>query len=198
MVIFCYNWVEDEVVRVHKLVLVKPELEDYWYEQKLNEDKETMSYNAGYDINLEGYDYNTGTIMYPKGRWKVLYDKRRKEKRCFYYIKDVIKDEFVGCCNYQYDASLNRYECGIVIEASKRGNGYSKEGLKLLLKDAFSNNVDKLYDSFEKERVSALKTFLSLGFRIHKETTWKKFGKEVAGVEVSITKDDFLSSLNVK
>ena len=49
---------------MHDLILIKPELKDYWYEQKLNEDKDTMSYNAGYDINLEGYDYDTGIILF--------------------------------------------------------------------------------------------------------------------------------------
>ena len=69
---------------MHDLVLIKPELKDYWYEQKLNEDKDTMSYNAGYDINLEGYDYDTGIILYPKERWELMYERRKTEKIEFF------------------------------------------------------------------------------------------------------------------
>ncbi len=183
---------------MHDLILIKPELKDYWYEQKLNEDKDTMSYNAGYDINLEGYDYDTGIILYPKERWELMYERRKTEKRCFYYIKDILKDEYVGYCNYQYDTSSKKYECGIVIEASKRGKGYSKEALRLLLENAFSNGIDKLYDNFEIDRKKALKMFLELGFKIENEVMWKKFGKDVKGVEVSITKKDFIKSPNIK
>ena len=31
--------------------LVIPKLEDYWYEEKLESDPDTMSYNAGYDVS---------------------------------------------------------------------------------------------------------------------------------------------------
>lgn len=183
---------------MHDLVLIKPELKDYWYEQKLNEDKDTMSYNAGYDINIEGYDYDTGIILFPKERWRVLYDKRKNNNRMFYYIKDNKIDEFIGYCNYQYDNDAKRYECGIVIEASKRGKGYSKEALKLLLLDAFKNKVDTLYDNFEIDRKGTLKLFLDVGFKIDKETKWKKFGKMTDGVIVKIEKEDFLSRNNIK
>lgn len=30
--------------------LYVPKLEDYWYEQKIQSDPLTMSYNAGYDV----------------------------------------------------------------------------------------------------------------------------------------------------
>ena len=69
--------------------------------------------------------------------------------------------------------------------------GYAKEALKLLCLEAFNNGVDKLYDSFEKDRISALNIFLSVGFKIEKEVTWKKFGKTVEGVIVSLEKKFF-------
>ena len=34
------------------LSLYIPKLEDYWYEEKLQSDSKTMSYNAGYDVSL--------------------------------------------------------------------------------------------------------------------------------------------------
>lgn len=41
------------------LELIIPKLEEYTYEQKLESDPSTMSYNAGYDVNYEGYDFIT-------------------------------------------------------------------------------------------------------------------------------------------
>ena len=45
-----------------------PKLEDYWYEEKLESDPLTMSYNAGYDVSYYGYHYDTGCIDFPEGR----------------------------------------------------------------------------------------------------------------------------------
>ena len=88
------------------LTLVIPELKDYWYEKKLNEDPASMSYNAGYDVSYSGYHYDTGTIDFPE-------------------------------------------------------------------------------ENFEKDRYHT-KVFEDVGFKVIKETTGKKFGKDVEGVIVKI------------
>jgi len=44
------------------LELYIPKLEDYYYEQKLLSDKDTMNYNAGYNVSYKGYHYDTGCI----------------------------------------------------------------------------------------------------------------------------------------
>ena len=118
------------------LTLYIPELKDYWYEKKLNEDADTMSYNAGYDVSYQGYHYDTGVIDFPEENWQKTYTKRKNENRFFAYLKDTKTNEFVGYVNYQFDSSENYYDCGILIEATKRGKGYSKEGLKLLCETA--------------------------------------------------------------
>lgn len=41
-----------------------PTIEELWYRQKFMADPETMDYNAGYDIDLEGYNKTTGTIEF--------------------------------------------------------------------------------------------------------------------------------------
>ena len=64
-------------------------------------------------------------------------------------------NKYVGYVNYNYNNEENRYECGIVIESKYRGCGYSKPALILLLKQAFSKEIDSLYDNFEKNRVNA-------------------------------------------
>ena len=73
-----------------------------------------------------------------------------------------------------------------MIDAKYRGKGYSKEALTLLCEEARKNGIKELYDSFEVNRGNTLKIFESVGFKIVNELTWKKFGKEVTGVEVKI------------
>ena len=163
-----------------------PRLEDLWYEAKLQSDPNTMSYNAGYDVSYFGYHYDTGCIDFPKERWEEVYNKRINDNTFFAYIKDNDIDEFVGYCNYHYNKSEDRYECGILIEAKYRGKGYSKESLKLLCSKAKENGINFLYDNFEVDRDNTLKVFESVGFKVVKETTWKKFNKDVVGVEVKI------------
>lgn len=166
--------------------LIIPTLKDYYYEAKLQSDPNTMSYNAGYDVSYEGYHYNTGCIDFPKEKWKETYLKRQDKNKYFAYIKDKKINEYVGYVNYQYNFIDNRYECGVLIEYKYRKKGYSKEALKLLIKEAYKNGIEYLYDNFEKDRENTLNTFLSVGFEIVEEVKWKKFDKEVNGILVRV------------
>ena len=166
--------------------LYVPKLEDFWYEEKVESDPLSMSYNAGYDVSYYGYHYDTGCIDFPKERWKISYDRRIKENRYFAYIKDNDTGEFVGYVNYQYNKDEERFECGIVIESTYRGKGYSKDALKLLCDEARNNGVKELYDNFEIDRGNTLEIFKQAGFEVIEEQTWKKFGKNVKGVLVRI------------
>ena len=177
------------------LELVIPKLNEYKYEQKLLSNQATMNYNAGYDVSYEGYHYDTGCIDFPKSKWEKDYIKRQEENRFFAYIKDNEINKYVGYVNYHYNINDNIYECGIVIEDKYRGKGYSKIGLKLLCNEAFKSNIDKLYDTFEKERKNTLRLFESVGFKIVKELTWKKFNKDVLGVIVCLKKEDYNDNL---
>lgn len=168
------------------ICLYIPKLEDYWYEEKIESDKETMNYNAGYDVNYYGYHYDSGCIDFPKEKWKETYDKRINENKYFAYIKDLDINEFIGYVNYQYNKNDNRYECGILIESKYRGKGYSKSALKLLCESAKTNGIKELYDNFETDRKNTLKIFQSVGFEIVEKCTWKKFNKDVEGVIVKI------------
>lgn len=84
---------------MRNIKLYIPKIEDYWYEEKLLSDSETMSYNAGYDVSYYGYHYDTGCIDFPESRWEETYDKRIRENRYFAYIKDNDIDEYVGYVN---------------------------------------------------------------------------------------------------
>ena len=166
--------------------LYEPNIDDYYYEEKIQSDKDTMSYNRGYNVSYYGYHYDTGCIDFPKERWKMMFEKRKKEHRFFKYIKDNDKNVFVGYVNYQYNIYEKRYECGILIESIYRNQGYSKEAIKLLINEARNNGIKELYDSFEIDREKALQLFLSIGFEVVERNKWKKFGKDVEGVTVKI------------
>lgn len=166
--------------------LYVPELEDYWYEQKLLSDDATMSYNAGFNVSYDGYHYDTGCIDFDESKWKTKYEARKKQSMFFAYIKDNSLDKFIGFCNYQYNESENIYECGLVIASDNRGKGYSKEALILLCNEARRNGIKKLYDSFEIERNNTLKVFESVGFKVERKITIKRFDKNLEGVVVKI------------
>ena len=166
--------------------LYVPELNDYWYEEKIQKDPLSMDYNAGYDVSYYGYHYDTGCIDFPKEKWEETYEKRKDKNKYFAYIRDLDLNEYVGYVNYQYNKNENRYECGILIEYKYRGHGYSKIALNLLCQVAKRNGIKELYDNFEKDRDKSLQLFESVGFRIIEIQTWKKFDKMVEGVLVKI------------
>ncbi len=176
---------------MNNLELVIPELNEYVYEQRLLSDPDTMSYNTGYDVSYAGYHYDTGCIDFPESKWESDYIKRQDKDRFFAYIKDNQISEYIGYVNYHYNKNDDRYECGIVIENKYRGKGYSKNALKLLCNEAFKNDIDALYDNFEKDRANTLKIFESIGFKVVEELTWKKFNKVVSGVLVCLKKEEY-------
>ena len=169
---------------MNHIILYQPDLEDYWYEEKLLSDPLTMNYNAGYEVSYEGYHYDTGCIDFPKEKWEEKYQKREKEKQVFFYIFDRTIQEFVGTVYYLKEKK--HYECGILIESQHRGKGYSKEALTLLMEDARDNGIKELYDSFEIDRENVVSLFTDLGFEIVEKKKWKKFDQMVEGVTVKI------------
>lgn len=166
------------------LELYIPKLEDYWYQEKIQNDANTMSYNAGYDVSYYGYHYDTGCIDFPKEKWEEEYNKRLKENRYLAYIRDMELNDFIGYVDYYFNKTEKHYCCGIVIEYKFRGRRYAKEALKMLCDEARKNGVLELYDTFEIDRGNTLELFKSVGFEMIEKKTWKKFGQDVDGVVV--------------
>ena len=67
--------------------LVIPKKNEYFYKEKLESDAKTMSYNAGYEVTYNGYNYNTGCIKFNKDNWNSLLNN---DKKYFAYIKDLL------------------------------------------------------------------------------------------------------------
>ena len=60
---------------MEKLELYIPKPEDLWFYQKMTSDPETMSYNAGWDVDYAGYHRDTGCIDYPDEALPDWYDE---------------------------------------------------------------------------------------------------------------------------
>lgn len=163
--------------------LVIPKFEDLWYRQKLMSDPLTMDYNAGYELSFEGYHYETGCIDFPKHKWESWYEKFINSKDRYYaYILDKDTNEFVGYLNYHLCDDC--YMMGIVIEGSKRGNGYMEPALLKLIEHAKQMGVNVLCDTLPLSREIALKKFYKLGFEVVRHFVSKKFGSDDECVEI--------------
>ena len=171
------------------LYLHIPELEEFWYRKKLLEDPETMSYNRGYNLGFDGYDNETGCIAFPESEWEESYKYLvgNEPERFYAYLANAENGEFVGEVNAHKNREHDWYDMGIVIEAKHRGKGYSGEGLRLLLRHAFTKMGAKaVHNDFESSRTAALKAHEHAGFHKYKE--------ENDIIELLITKEEFLST----
>ena len=163
------------------ICLYVPTVNDYWFEQKLLSDVETMYYNAGYKCNLEGYDYDTGCISFEPEVWEERNKIRLESNFYIAYIK--YKDKFVGYVSYKYDETRNIYVCGVIIDSNERDRGYAKAGLKMLLEVAKNDGVKEIYSCFEDGR-TITNIFIDSGFKIVKEYDWIRFGEPTKGLLV--------------
>lgn len=58
-----------------KLELIVPQKEDLWFKKEMKEDPSTMDYNAGYDLNIDGYNRQNGTIQTDINELKEVWAK---------------------------------------------------------------------------------------------------------------------------
>ena len=156
-----------------KLELYIPKLEDLWFYQKMMSDPETMSYNAGWDVDFDGYHRDTGCIDYPDevlSKWYANWVGQ--EPDCFYaYIKRSTDGAWIGDVNFHYTPEKDWWDMGIVIYAPFRGKGYAVPALRLLLDQAFRIcGISRLHNDFETTRDAA--------WAIHRKVGFKEMGVE--------------------
>ena len=181
------------------IYLKVPNKEDLKYRKEWLNDPKTMSYNAGLDLNIKGYDKSTGTISKTDSELLEWYDKWIGHEPDRYYAYIYVKDieEPIGEIYYYPDGDI--HSTGIVINYKYRGKGYSYNALIELEKIAFEkNNISELSDMVPLDRVGAIKTFKKAGF-IHteKEHIEKVFDKTSIVRELLITKDMFVNKSNL-
>ena len=173
---------------MEKLELYIPKLEDLWFYQKMMSDPETMSYNAGWDVEYDGYHRDTGCIDYPD---EVLADWYESwvgnEPDCFYaYIKRSSDGAWIGDVCFHYTPEKDWWDTGIVIYAPYRGKGYSVSALRLLLDQAFRIcGISRLHNDFETTRDAA--------WAIHRKVGFREMGVEDGILQLILTKEDYLN-----
>lgn len=180
---------------MNNIYLRVPSRDELCYRKQWLNDKETMKYNAGYDIDIKGYNRETGTITKTDEEMLEWYEKwNNKEPDKYYaYIYDENIDEPVGEVYYYLDSGI--HSMGIVISDKYRGKGYSYLALKELEKVAFEKNgISELSDYIPLNRQSAIKSFKKAGFvHTNKERVDIAFGKEYVAKQLLLTKEMYFS-----
>ena len=170
-----------------ELELYVPKLDDLWFRRKMMSDPETMSYNANWDMEWDGYHKDTGCIDFPESEWATWYEHWiSNEQECFYaYIRRCVDGAWIGEVNFHYTPEKRWWDMGIVICSQYRRKGYSVPALRLMLDHAFCKcGISILHNDFEVTRPAALRTHLSAGF--------KKMGVENELQHVMLTKEEYL------
>ncbi len=163
-----------------KLELVVPRKEDLWFKKELKEDPQTMDYNAGYALDVEGYNRENGTIQTDLKELEEVWAKKwiGNEPTYFYYFIKA-GSQFIGEIYAKFNNKTTLYEIGIVIKGDYRGKGFSTPAIKLLCEKLKEKGVKKLYHRLPMCRKAAIKADINNGFVVKKENIegMKKFGK---------------------
>ena len=174
---------------MEQLELYIPKPEDLWFYQKMMCDPETMSYNAGYDIDADRYHRDTGCIDYPDEILPAWYARwiGQEPKRFYAYIRRCSDGAWLGDVNFCCNPELDWHDMGIVLYAPYRGKGYALPALNLLLDRAFRIcGISRLHNDFEATRGAAL--------AIHRKAGFREIGEENGLIQLLLTKEDYLAS----
>ena len=179
-----------------RIFLVKPNIEDLRYRKKWLEDPKTMSYNAGYDLKIKGYDKATGTITKNDEEMITWYNNwvNKEPNRFYAYIHSIDESEPIGEVYYYLDGDI--HSMGILIYDKYRKKGYSYLALLELEEVAFvKNGISELSDMIPLDRVGAIKVFKKAGF-VHTDLEEKvlKFDKESIARQLLITKEMYFKN----
>lgn len=181
-----------------KIYLKIPSIEDMHYRQDWMKNSKTMSYNAGYNINLKGYNKETGTISKTNDElinWYYNWINKEPDKYFAYIYEENIKEP-IGEIYYYLDNGI--HSMGILIQDKYRRKGYSYPSLIELEKKAFEeNNISELSDFIPIERTNAIKSFLKANFILtDKERKSIVFEKETISKQLLITKEMYYKKKN--
>lgn len=153
---------------INKCKFYMPMFEELSFREEFLKDEKTMAYNHK-------------TIDFSKDKWEDWYDRwliNTNGKRFYRYIQEY-SGHYVGEAAYYYDEERNIYLISILIIDSKRGLGYGKHALKLLINEAKKNGINEIYDDIAIDNTS-VEMFLKNGFEIdHKTDTYVTVKKAI-------------------
>ena len=97
---------------MEKLELYIPKPEDLWFYQKMMSDPATMAYNAGWDMDFDGYHKDTGCIDCPDEELPDWYDYwiGQEPERFYAYIKRSSDGAWIGDVNF-HCREPNSFQC---------------------------------------------------------------------------------------
>lgn len=173
-----------------KIKLKTPSLEEVKYRRKWLEDEKTMEYNRGYDLEVNGYCKENGTITLTDEKLKAWASKWLDDPDkyfAFIYIEGV--EEPVG--EIYYYKNDTTYGTGVTIHSEFRGRGIAVQALYELEKIAFiDNRILELTDDIPVDRIASIKTFEKAGY-VHSGllTEGIKFGEKELTSLLIITKE---------
>ena len=151
--------------------LIVPSIEELNYRKFILADPNTMSYNAGLNLDFKEYDNSSGCIEFPEDSWSEWFyrwiNKTSDKYYAYLYNEDIKK--YVGEVALSYDTKYESHMISIIVEGQYRGLGYGETGLRLLLETAFNELLlEELVDVFPFSRAESVRLFEKLGF--HKST----------------------------
>ena len=191
------EYLKKKNIKGEKVYLYVPNLDELDYYENLLNDPKTMSYNSGYNLNLDGYNNETGCInKFDKIRW---YKRQSNDRnRFFAYVIDKENAKRVGYVNFHFDSENLKHSCGVVIEKKYRNLGYGTDALKELLKIAFKEyGLNSLINTIPYNRDDALKLFMNNNFKdIKKDYYLKRFDKNERIITLELTKEDYFKLNN--
>lgn len=177
----------EEFKVINEIYLKTPKLEDLAFRKELLSDPDTMEYNAGYDLNFDGYDYDTGCIDFDESKWSDWYKNRVGNKESFYAY--IFHNELpVGDVFFSDKGSVS-----IIMSAKYRNKGYAKEALRLLIDKAFNEyDMMVLSDDIPEDRIGSVKLFEKMGFKAARTYENAKFGKPENVLVMELNKEDLI------
>ncbi len=178
---------------MEQLGLYIPTKEDLWFYRKMMSDPETMSYNAGWDVDYDGYHRDTGCIDYSDEMLSNFYEHfitGREPDRFYAYIKRSTDGVWIGDVNFHYTKEKDWWDMGIVIYAPFRGKGYAAPALKLMLDHAFRDcGISRIHNDFEVARNEVA------AWKAHRRAGFKELGVKDGFLQMMITKEDYLNAM---
>lgn len=138
------------------LKLVKPELRELSFRQRMLSDEQTMSYNARWG----------GAIGFPEERWENWYRRWIGSEDTRYFYRFLYSGKllaYVGEVAYHFEPETARYLCDVIIYHPYRRKGFGSRGLSLLCDAARERGIEMLYDDIALDNPSVA-MFLKAGF----------------------------------